>query len=200
MTQMLRIILIGICALTLTPFSWANSAQSELTLDSNLDFAAPAVNSTSDVSNKVLGQIVYEVSTGLLKVYSATAGGSATWTQLSPASGTNPVTSGSNLRVETFSMTTTCTAGPTCSAGNYTQSGSWVSSVTYSSTGNYILNITAGVFTSAPTCTGNVRDAGSSVVAFSSTATSTAVPVYTLVSTNNTYINTTFNVVCVGPR
>lgn len=96
--------------------------------------------------------------------------------------------------VGSMNAPTACGSSP-CTI--YTQSGSWLTSVSRSSAGVYTLNIAASEFSAAPSC---VFSNGTSQIAISSGATSTSIPLATFTQATSTPADSTFNVICMGPR
>lgn len=95
---------------------------------------------------------------------------------------------------------TDCTTSP---CGYVSQSGSWLTSVTRTTTGEYRLNIAAGMFSSKPTCTCVSFQTGTDTAYCSiahTISTATTVDLYTRTTATNTPVDSTPSVLCQGPR
>ncbi len=99
--------------------------------------------------------------------------------------------------VERVTVSASCTSTP-CTIAS--QSGSWLSSISRSATGSYTLNIAAGEFSSAPTCTCNVGSVGSAVTCENFTSASSTAISFATVNSSATLTDGSFNVICMGPR
>lgn len=98
--------------------------------------------------------------------------------------------------------TTNCTSSP-CTV--HSQSGSWISGVTRSTTGNYVVTMTA--FSGTPSCTCTARDAAAATVrgcySLASSNTSAGVVIFYTANTSNGATTSTdahFHIICMGPR
>jgi hypothetical protein len=107
------------------------------------------------------------------------------------------VTSGTlgSERIERVKVTTSCTASP-CTIAD--QSGSWVTNVTRSGTGTYAVNIVAGRFSSAPTCSCNPSTGNVFCSALS--ATTSAVTFNLRNTSSQADTDGAFGIICIGPR
>jgi len=173
-------------------------------LDS-FDFNAPIVSSTSGVSDKQVGMIIYDLSTNQFKGLN----NAGSWDAFSIPNG-NPVTSGGTERIErlTFggsSNPSDCSGnGTTCTI--YNQSSAWYTSVVRGgSAGSYTLTIANGVFSAAPSCFFTVVNAASGGNAFvyygSPLPTATTVLFYAEnIAGSPSNIDVMGSIVCVGPR
>jgi hypothetical protein len=93
-------------------------------------------------------------------------------------------------------VTVTNSGTPTIS----TQSGSWISSITDGGVGIATLNVAAGIFSAAPSCTVSQYGGGGTGTCYiSTTVTSTAVPVVCY-NTSFALADRDFMVLCQGPR
>jgi hypothetical protein len=90
-------------------------------------------------------------------------------------------------------------ANPAGTPSITSQSGSWVSSLTDHGVGDISLNITAGTFSAAPTCTITNNDADDLGVRIDSASTS-ALRVGTFNAGSGARVETGFNVHCIGPK
>lgn len=99
--------------------------------------------------------------------------------------------------VERLERVTVANSGtPTVS----TQSGSWISSITDGGVGIATLNVAAGIFSAAPSCTVSQYGGGGTGTCYiSTTVTSTAVPVVCY-NTSFALADRDFMVLCQGPR
>lgn len=90
-------------------------------------------------------------------------------------------------------------ADSTCAITN--QSGSWLSSVSCNSAGYVTININAGVFTSAPTCTCSSDNdiANNPTCSFASTPDS-ATQIRSWQHNGTAAVNDDFRLICMGPR
>ena len=94
--------------------------------------------------------------------------------------------------------TNVCTSTP-CTI--YRQSGSWVTSVTRNSTGIYTVNVAAGIFSSAPTCTMSVGGVVSDAFGFVAAASTTSsVVVKTASNGSFTATDGSVTLTCMGPK
>lgn len=97
-------------------------------------------------------------------------------------------------RIESAAVTTSCTASP-CTIAS--QSGSWLTSITRASTGTYTANIAAGMFASAPRC---VLTATSSEHTITQSSVTTSSFAFNTTNSSGVAADTTFVVMCMGPR
>lgn len=106
-------------------------------------------------------------------------------------------TNANGTRIESVSVGggVPCTVSP-CS---FTQNGNWVSSVTRSSTGQYLVNFNAGIWSAAPICFMTLQDFGGSGIGGGITTTTTS---SVLVGTTNAgaQVDKPFNVMCHGAK
>lgn len=94
--------------------------------------------------------------------------------------------------------TTKCTSSP-CTIQS--QSGTWLSSVTRAAAGNYTLNFTSGMFSSAPTCTFQAGSAANNFIYVNTAPTTSSVQIQDeSFSAGGTNIDDVFYVICMGPR
>ncbi len=116
----------------------------------SFDFVAPSVSSTSAVSDKQIGMIVFDASTNTFKGLDS----SGNWDAMTISGSSPNVTSNSSgqERVERVLIANNGTASIS------SQSGTWVSSVSRTSTGYVTVTIANGAFTSAPTCVCSSQD------------------------------------------
>lgn len=96
-------------------------------------------------------------------------------------------------------MSANCSSSP-CTIAS--QSGSWISSVTRGTAGTYTLNMPAGIFSSAPTCTCAGKSVGSWPATCSvSSVTTVSALIETFYATGNTGASdAAVHVICQGPR
>lgn len=97
-------------------------------------------------------------------------------------------------------MTSNCASTP-CTIAS--QSGSWVSSVSRVGAGAYTVNITAGEFSVAPTCTCSGKSMGFWPVACAvSSVTTSGVTVETFGATSGSNVlnDSAVHIICMGPR
>jgi hypothetical protein len=92
-----------------------------------------------------------------------------------------------------------CTSSP-CTI--YSQSGNWVSSITRNAVGSYTINFVSGIFSAPPSCTclanqPGLDDAVCGGAPNNSTSTKT---INTRNSTSAYRVDTTVEVICMGPR
>lgn len=118
------------------------------------------------------------------------ANGSA-WIATAAAPSNVTSTGSTNYHIEYLYVTTSCTTSP-CTITS--SSGSWVSSITRVGTGNYVLNFTAGEWTTAPGCVAVSLGVSGTAMVFQSTDYSTSVADMTTVS----MADTNFSVICMG--
>jgi len=154
-------------------------------------FAAPVVPNTTAVSNKVVGQIIYDSSANQFKGLDA----SGNWEAMTTGTG-NAVISGGNERIERAIIS--CTT----SSSVVSQSGNWISSISNYSSGTCTITVNTGVFSSAPTCTASVQSNTPAPLVFAiGGASNTSIP---LVCSNGSGGACSapygINVICMGPR
>jgi hypothetical protein len=90
-----------------------------------------------------------------------------------------------------------CTSTP-CTI--YSQSGSWISSVSRGGSGDYTLNIAAGIFSGVPVCTARSHTATSMVSSNGNTKTSTSIGLLSRNQESNTSVDTAMDIICMGPK
>jgi prepilin-type N-terminal cleavage/methylation domain-containing protein len=95
------------------------------------------------------------------------------------------------------SLPSVCTASP-CTI--YTQSGAWVTSVVRAGVGSYNINIAAGIFSLPPTCTysSSFQNNGWSFTGSIHATGPTQLRLFT--GSSGAQADTSFNIICVGPR
>lgn len=98
-------------------------------------------------------------------------------------------------RVERVSVAESCTASP-CTIAS--QSGSWVSSITRGSTGAYTVNIAAGTFSSAPSC--SCQPTNGSLGCSAVITTASAIAFTTRRFSTEADLDSGFSILCQGPR
>lgn len=99
-------------------------------------------------------------------------------------------------RIERVRVGTTCTSTP-CTISD--QSGSWVTSITRASTGNYTINIASGMFSGTPICTFGMSGITNATIVVNSES-STAINILTYTGSTGALTDTSFRVICMGPR
>lgn len=79
------------------------------------------------------------------------------------------------------------------------QDGTWIDSVDDDGLGLSTINISGGIFSSAPNCTCTIEAAGGRICAFTNAITSTTVEVTTQ-NNSGTNEDRNYNVICIGPK
>jgi hypothetical protein len=161
--------------------------QGTLLLESqSFNFVAPTVSAESAVSDRQVGMIIYDISSGTFKGLNK----DGTFDPMSSFGSNGVVSSGSSERIERAYI---------ASGGSITSQSGWLASATNPSTGQYTLTITAGLFSAAPSCVATPVTTGNSYISINSTPTTTSVPV-TQRDSSNVLLNGAFYIVCMGPR
>jgi|GEM_PF-6594398 len=152
-------------------------------------FSAPVVPNTTSVSDKVVGQIIYDASANQFKGLDS----SGNWDAMTTPSGSY-VNSSGNERVERATVTAQCTSSP-CTIAS--QSGTWLSSITRSGTGSYSANFSTA-FVSPPTCVATCGP--TACISIVSMVTTTTTATFVGSNSSNAPIDSSFSLICMGPR
>lgn len=99
-------------------------------------------------------------------------------------------------RVERAAVTSTCSSSP-CTIAS--QSGAWLSSISRTTTGQYVANFAAGIWSSAPTCV-FTPSSGSNHLISSGTPTTSSVAFNYYTANAATALDGVFQMICMGPR
>ncbi len=166
------------------------------------DVVAPSTYGDPGSSDRIQGQIYYDVTVGAFKGINKNG-----TPDVLATSGSTAVTSGGAERVERVTFggategTNNCTSSP-CTI--YRQSGSWITSVTRSSAGTYAVNIASGIFSATPTCylAGGAIGVSNNTncTLFGSVPTSTTLGIVCLTASSGTVSDATVMLACQGPR
>lgn len=103
-------------------------------------------------------------------------------------------------RIERARVTSICTSNP-CTISS--QSGNWLTSIGWTTTGSYQLNIASGIFSATPSCSIVGAASGTAGVYTDDNFGTTSATTYQFrFGRTDTFaaINTSFNIICIGPR
>jgi hypothetical protein len=156
------------------------------------DVVLPSLNGDPSPSERVSGQLFYDVSVNAFKGVD-NAGSVQSFVTTDAA---ERVT---RARITGSTDFTNCSSTP-CTV--ISQSGSWVTSVSRASAGNYTITIGDGLFSSPPSCTlnGFVHGTKSFVASHGEITTPTSIPVLCHDGTGSNPADCWFDIICIGPR
>lgn len=156
------------------------------------DAVVPSLNGDPSTSERVSGQLYYDVSVNIFKGIDTSGAVQSFLTTDAPEKIYR-------ARITGSTDYTNCTSDP-CTV--ITQSGSWITAVSRSGTGAYNITIESGLFSIPPSCTLNGYVHGSKyfVASHGELTTPTTIPVLCHDGTGSNAADCWFDIICMGAR